>query len=64
MNYYKKFFKSIKENKECIKNYELVRSWFREGTISTNDWNEFCQAGLEELMENNKNILKNLKENA
>lgn len=64
MNYYKTFFKSIKENKECIKNYELVRSWFRKGTISPNDWDEFCMACLEELMKDNKNILKKLKEKA
>lgn len=61
MNYYKAFFKSIKENKECIKNYELVRSWFRKGTISKNNWDEFCAACLEELMTDNKNILENLK---
>lgn len=61
MDYYKIFFKSIKKNKECIKNYELVRSWFGKGAISTNDWNEFWLACLDELMENNKNILGNLK---
>jgi hypothetical protein len=64
MNYYTIFFKSVKENKECIKNYELVRSWFRKGAISKNDWDEFCSACLEEMMKDNKNILKNLKEKA
>lgn len=64
MNYYKAFFKSIKENKECIKNYELVRTWFRKGNISHKDWDEFCITCLEEMMMDNKNILKKLKEKA
>lgn len=64
MNYYKTFFNSIKSNRECIKNYELVRTWFRKGNISKNDWDEFCSTCLEEMMIDNKNILKNLKEKA
>ena len=64
MNSYAVFFKLIKEDRECIKNYELVRSWCHKGTISKNDWNEFCMACLEEMMIDNKNILKKLKEKA
>ena len=64
MNYYTIFFNSIKSSGECIKNYELVRTWFRKGAISKNDWDEFCMACLEEIMIDNKNILKKLKEKA
>jgi uncharacterized protein YeaO (DUF488 family) len=64
MNYYKTFFNSIKSSGECIKNYELVRTWFRKDNISKNDWDEFCSACLEEMMKDNKNILKKLKEKA
>ena len=64
MDLFYETFKSAKKNKKCIENYDLVYSWFKDRVISTNEWNEFCQACFEELMENNKNILKNLKENA
>ena len=61
---YKNFFKAIKEEKQCLKNYDTVHSWFLKGGISENDWDDFCVACLEELMTANKNILEKLKEKA
>lgn len=41
--------------------YDMVKSWYDKGYIDEARWQAFCTAILEALMEDNKNILKRLK---
>lgn len=41
----------------------MYRKWYEDGIISYNTYCEKCQKVLEELMKENEDILKNLKEN-
>ena len=41
--------------------YGLVRVWYESGRIDDQDWKEFCEVFLENLMEENKNVLDRLK---
>ena len=41
--------------------YNMVKSWYDDGMIGTIEWQEFCTATLETLMEKNQDVLKRLK---
>ena len=41
--------------------YGLVRIWYENGMIDDQDWKEFCEIFIENLMEENKNVLDRLK---
>lgn len=42
--------------------YALVKCWYERYTIDDQEWQEFCTAMLEALMEKNQDVLKRLKE--
>lgn len=41
--------------------YDLVRCWYERNAIDDQEWQEFCTAMLEALMDNNQDVLKRLK---
>ena len=41
--------------------YNLVKCWYDRNVIDDQEWQEFCVAMLEHLMEINKKVLMNLK---
>lgn len=41
--------------------YNLVKCWYDRNGIDDQEWQEFCTAMLEYLMEVNKKVLMNLK---
>ena len=41
--------------------YKLVKCWYERGAIDDQEWQEFCTAMLEGLMEQNQDVLKRLK---
>jgi len=41
--------------------YDLVKCWYDRDAIDDQEWQEFCTAMLEALMEDNKEVLKRLK---
>lgn len=44
-----------------IKDYETMKELFEKGKISETTWRKYCTMVLEKLMEENKEVLKNLK---
>ena len=48
-------------NTIIIKNYETMKELFDKGKISETTWQKYCTKVLEKLMEENKQVLKNLK---
>ena len=46
---------------DCLRHYELVRDLWESKEIREATWNDFCAVCLEELMEDNQNILRRLK---
>ena len=44
-----------------IKKYETMKELFEKGKISEITWRKYCTIVLEKLMEENKQVLKNLK---
>ena len=47
-----------------IDNYSMMYQAFQNNEITEQQWNDFCLGCLQELMIDNKEILKKLKENA
>ena len=41
--------------------YQLVKCWYDREVIDDQEWKEFCELMLEDLMENNQDVLKRLK---
>ena len=41
--------------------YVLVKCWYERDAIDDQEWQEFCTAMLEALMEDNQDVLKRLK---
>ena len=41
--------------------YDMVKSWYDDGMIGYTEWQEFCTATLEFLMENNQDVLRILE---
>lgn len=41
--------------------YDLVKCWYDRNIIDDQEWQEFCTAMLEAFMENNKDVLRRLK---
>jgi hypothetical protein len=41
--------------------YALVKCWYERDAIDDQEWQEFCTAMLEVLMEENQDVLKRLK---
>lgn len=41
--------------------YFLVKCWYDRDAIDDQEWQEFCTAMLEALMEDNQEVLKRLK---
>ena len=41
--------------------YDMVKSWYDDGMIGPTEWQEFCTATLETLMDKNQDVLKRLK---
>lgn len=41
--------------------YDLVKCWYDRDAIDSQEWQEFCTAMLEALMEDNRDVLKRLK---
>ena len=41
--------------------YDLVKCWYDRNAIDDQEWQEFCTAMLEKLMEDNQNVLTILK---
>lgn len=41
--------------------YDMVKSWYDDGMIDTTEWQKFCTATLEVLMDKNQDVLKRLK---
>ena len=41
--------------------YDLVKCWYDDNYIDDAQWEEFCVAMLETLMEENQDVLKRLK---
>lgn len=41
--------------------YALVKCWYERDVIDDLEWQEFCTAMLEALMEDNQDVLKRLK---
>lgn len=41
--------------------YNVVKSWYDDGIITTENWQEFCVICLEELMTKNEKVLDRLK---
>lgn len=41
--------------------YNLIKSWYDDSYIDDAQWQEFCTAMLEALMEENQDVLKRLK---
>lgn len=41
--------------------YALVKCWYERDAIDDQEWQEFCTEMLEALMEDNKDVLKRLK---
>lgn len=61
--------KNTKERKanrmlKKIDNYAMMYQAFQNGDLTEQQWNEYCLQCLQELMIDNKEILKRLKENA
>lgn len=48
-------------NTITIKNYDTMKELFEKGKISETTWRKYCTMVLEKLMEENKQVLKNLK---
>ena len=46
-----------------IDNYAMMYQAFQNNEITEQQWNDFCLGCLQELMIDNKEILKKLKEN-
>ena len=46
-----------------IDNYAMMYQAFQNKELTEEQWNDFCLACLQELMNDNKEILKRLKEN-
>ena len=44
--------------------YQLVKCWYDRDVLYDHEWQEFCELMLQILMEDNKEVLKRLKENA
>lgn len=41
--------------------YNVVKSWYDDGIITTENWQEFCVICLEEIMKKNEKVLDRLK---
>ena len=41
--------------------YDMVKSWYDDDYIDNAQWQEFCTATLEMLMDKNQDVLKRLK---
>lgn len=41
--------------------YNIVKSWYDDGIITTENWQEFCVICLEEIMKENEKVLDRLK---
>lgn len=41
--------------------YIIVKSWYDQGLIDDQEWQNFCTAMLETLMEDNQDVLQRLK---
>ena len=41
--------------------YIIVKSWYDQSLIDDQEWQNFCTAMLEILMEDNQDVLKRLK---
>ena len=41
--------------------YNLVEQWYRKGVIGEKEWLDFCETVLIELLEQNSDLLKKLK---
>ena len=47
-----------------IDNYAMMHQAYQNGDLTQEQWDNYCLGCLQELMNDNKEILKRLKENA
>lgn len=47
-----------------IDNYAMMYQAYQNGDLTQEQWDNYCLGCLEELMNDNKKVLKRLKENA